>query len=428
MPVKRIFNPDPDNQLLDKTASKPWQDRIGRSSKISATVALQWDSGQASHTDIQFLDNLNVWRDFFPEEIEKQLSGKQPGEMIECEFAFNDLLPDYERKQHTVKRQQFNREFRRGQQLEPRLGRFYPKAIYRDIADNNASNMQPSRVINLDENFITADFSHPLANRDLSLHMQINQVWDVGSERGGRCTDIAQLICDDGPGMQARYMNTATDFFNTGAFERMDPADDAVFYEKPRMVQHLDSTCRAQVRQLYSELLPANCKILDLMASHDSHLPVTLKAQITGLGMNAEELAANPGLDNRVIHDLNRNSPLPFGSNHFDAIICAASFEYLIAPQRVLRELARVLKPGGLLVFVFSNRWFPTRAIRLWSELHEFERMGFVSECLLQSGKFDKLNTLSSRGWMRPLDDKYASEILLSDPVYAVWATCVQDC
>ena len=26
----------------------------------------------------------------------------------------------------------------------------------------------------------------------------------------------------------------------------------------------------------------------------------------------------------------------------------------------------------------FSDRWFPTKAIELWSELHPFERMGLV--------------------------------------------------
>ncbi|MGB5396898.1 MAG: methyltransferase domain-containing protein, partial [Gammaproteobacteria bacterium] len=109
--------------------------------------------------------------------------------------------------------------------------------------------------------------------------------------------------------------------------------------------------------------------------------------------------------------------------NSFDAIVCTASFEYLTQPDEVLNALASVLKPGGLLVITFSNRWFPTKAVKIWSDIHEFERIGLVSECLQRNGDFSELHTLSSRGLPRPRDDKYASELLLSDPVYALWAT-----
>ena len=64
--------------------------------------------------------------------------------------------------------------------------------------------------------------------------------------------------------------------------------------------------------------------------------------------------------------------------------------------------------------------WFPTKAIRLWRELHEFERVGMVTQWLQQAG-FTDLHTLSSRGWPRPADDPHADKTPYSDPVYAVW-------
>jgi hypothetical protein len=90
----------------------------------------------------------------------------------------------------------------------------------------------------------------------------------------------------------------------------------------------------------------------------------------------------------------------------------------------VFADVARVLKPGGLFVVSFSNRWFPPKAISIWKELHEFERMGLVTEYFLQSKRFSNIHTWTMRGKPRPYDDKYfALNMMLSDPVYMVWAT-----
>jgi SAM-dependent methyltransferase len=83
--------------------------------------------------------------------------------------------------------------------------------------------------------------------------------------------------------------------------------------------------------------------------------------------------------------------------------------------------MARVLKPGGTAVMTFSNRWFPPKAIRIWKELHEFERMGLVLEYFIRSGRFKGLETLSMRGIPRPWDDRYFPQLRFSDPIYAVW-------
>jgi SAM-dependent methyltransferase len=45
---------------------------------------------------------------------------------------------------------------------------------------------------------------------------------------------------------------------------------------------------------------------------------------------------------------------LPFPDETFDAITCLEALEFTPAPQRVLDEMARVLRPGG--VFLVTNR------------------------------------------------------------------------
>jgi SAM-dependent methyltransferase len=186
----------------------------------------------------------------------------------------------------------------------------------------------------------------------------------------------------------------------------------------------VDQSCSQQIGELYKQLLPHDGRVLDLMSSWVSHLPEEFSsATISGLGMNLHELEQNPMLTETLVHDLNQDPLLPYDDETFDGIACTASIEYLVSPGQVFRELARVLKPGAPLVIAFSNRWFPPKAIRIWGATHEFERMGLVLEYFIDSGAFANLYSYSLRGLPRPADDRYADQLMLSDPVYAVWGT-----
>ena len=157
------------------------------------------------------------------------------------------------------------------------------------------------------------------------------------------------------------------------------------------------------------------------MASYDSHLQGCSPGSLHVLGMNADELQANRSATTRLVQDLNHQPALPFEDASLDAVVCTASVEYLVQPHKILAEALRVLRPGGIFVTAFSNRWFPTKAIRLWGELHEFERMGLVLEYFRQAGNFTALQSESLRGLPRPENDKYAGQLACSDPVFAVW-------
>lgn len=67
---------------------------------------------------------------------------------------------------------------------------------------------------------------------------------------------------------------------------------------------------------------------------------------------NATEAAQREGLAERARfqrHDA--NDPLPFADASFDAVICIDAINHLADRPAVLREWARVLKPGGRLLF-----------------------------------------------------------------------------
>ena len=152
--------------------------------------------------------------------------------------------------------------------------------------------------------------------------------------------------------------------FPPGFFARSDEGDDGRFYAFDRFVTHIDDGAIAAVTDLYREL-GLTGDVLDLCASWISHFDPAPE-RLVALGMNERELAANDAASEWVVHDLNADPGLPFDDEVFDAVTCCVSVDYLTRPFEVFAEVARVLRVGGPFVCTFSNRCFPTKAIRGW--------------------------------------------------------------
>ena len=381
----------------------------------------RWHSPEGIHTECYHADRINFWRDPFPVELQRALTDKASGERFSLSFAAGTLTAPHSAGQlRSLKRRQVNEGMLDNLNITLRPGRFYPKGILRDLPGIFSVNTEPFRCAELSDSHLQADLNHCLAGTDLVVEGIVREVKPKHGELGGTSNDWIETALK-GPGMQVRWQGQPTDFFSGTPFRREDESDDLVFYEKPRLVDHLDRQAIAVITDLYERLLAPGDRVLDLMTSWKSHLPAQLKlGKVTGLGMNAAEMDANPRLDERVVHDLNQDPRLPFADGSFDAVVCTVSVEYLVQPFAVFREVARVLRPGGRFVTTFSNRWFPPKAIHLWQETHEFERMGIVLAYFHATEAFDRLETFSMRGLPRPADDKYARQLLYSDPVYAV--------
>jgi ubiquinone/menaquinone biosynthesis C-methylase UbiE len=77
----------------------------------------------------------------------------------------------------------------------------------------------------------------------------------------------------------------------------------------------------------------------------------------------------------------------------------------------VLREVARVLRPHGVLAITFSNRCFPTKAIRGWLATDDEQHCTIVTTYIQRAG-----------GFTNPMAQLRTPRQPYQDPLYAVVA------
>ena len=181
-----------------------------------------------------------------------------------------------------------------------------------------------------------------------------------------------------------------------------------MFYSWPRLVTHLDDYAIAAVGALYDEL-GISGDVLDLMSSWVSHFR-TPPAHLTVLGMNADELDANPLATVTVVHDLNAEPRLPFPDESFDAVVCCVSVDYLTSPIEVFADVARVCAPEGRL------------SVR--SPIDAFRPRPYTAGCTpTTSSTANRRTVLPSRwGWDEPRSQRRTPASYPGDPLFAVWA------
>jgi len=219
------------------------------------------------------------------------------------------------------------------------------------------------------------------------------------------------------------------DRYPAGSFAREDEAPDSEFYAEPRLVQHIDDYAIAAIGEAYRQFLPPDGEYLDLMSSWVSHFPDDMPVnRLVGLGMNEVELARNPRLAEYAVHDLNADPHLPYEDARFDGVVIAVSVQYLTRPVEVFAEIGRVLKPGAPVVVCYSNRCFPTKAVRIWLALDDREKADLIATYIVGSGAFDlpSLHDFSPRSTLIgvPMQQwpKVRSGEVYTDPLYVVVA------
>ena len=196
-------------------------------------------------------------------------------------------------------------------------------------------------------------------------------------------------------------------------FQREDDTNDAEFFTMPRLVVHIDDGAIVAVGRLFQQLIPEDAEVLDLMSSWRTHWPEEHpRRRIVGLGMNATEMADNPQLNEYLLKDINADPSLPFEDASFDAVVITVSVQYLTQPVIVFSEVSRILRPGGVFIVTFSNRCFPTKAVRVWRSSNDEDHVELVSSYMQHAGGFNGVRGGIANPDMAPP----------GDPLFAVFA------
>ena len=137
-----------------------------------------------------------------------------------------------------------------------------------------------------------------------------------------------------------------------------------------RQTDHIDEGAIAGLTHYYDREIKDGSDVLDICSSWVSHYPRDFPdrmASLVGTGISQVEIACNDQLTKYVSQDLNAKPKLPFADKSFDVVTCVVSFDYLTKPLEVMREVSRVLRPGGRVILSQSNRCFFSKAVGVWT-------------------------------------------------------------
>ncbi len=159
-----------------------------------------------------------------------------------------------------------------------------------------------------------------------------------------------QSVNDIGQSERAWFDHTAADWENQYAAPGL----------RGRQVQKRMSV---SLEYLKDEELPSTARILVLGCG-----PGIVAERIASYGFRTYAVDFSSDLlartQNRLKHTGCENAyivqadahRLPFKKNAFDAIVCIAVITWVADPAKVLREIARVLRPGGTVIITVRNR------------------------------------------------------------------------
>lgn len=114
-----------------------------------------------------------------------------------------------------------------------------------------------------------------------------------------------------------------------------------------------------------------------------------------GVGMYVQKMAAHGGWVFGLEYEFERaveagarssliicaaGEELPYPSNHFDVILSHEVIEHVRDDKLAVREMVRVLKPGGRLVLFCPNRWYPVETHGVfWRGRYKFGNIPLVN-------------------------------------------------
>ncbi|MEL7465403.1 MAG: bifunctional 2-polyprenyl-6-hydroxyphenol methylase/3-demethylubiquinol 3-O-methyltransferase UbiG [Pseudomonadota bacterium] len=141
-----------------------------------------------------------------------------------------------------------------------------------------------------------------------------------------------------------------------------DDVADHWWSDEVRWVRTLKNLVPGRLKWFDRHIDWAEKEVLDLGCAGGfmAEALATRGARVTGIDPAAEAVAAAKTraakIGQSIRYDVGVGEELPYGDEAFDAVVCVDVLEHVADLNRVLSEVERTLKPGGLFLFDTINR------------------------------------------------------------------------
>lgn len=172
---------------------------------------------------------------------------------------------------------------------------------------------------------------------------------------------------------------------------------------------------------IVDSLIEKDTKILDIGCGYRNVMKTAYSKtnKTYGIDPNKKALAKNKIIKNKIVCQAEN---LPFPDNFFDLVVSAWVLEHLENPSVVFKEIYRVLKPRGKVIFLTPNAWnYTIWMIRMTpAKFHAFfarKLYGIQKHDIFP--KFYKINSVKRiNQTLKPIGFKKVKLYLNGDPTY----------
>jgi ubiquinone/menaquinone biosynthesis C-methylase UbiE len=190
-------------------------------------------------------------------------------------------------------------------------------------------------------------------------------------------------------------MNNVKAHYNKEAVEY-----DKEFYQEPGYYPILQYRHNYILKRIAELNLPENVKILDIGCGPGQMIADLMQKRYELWGIDiseqmidiAKRKCAINKPDSAVHFAVGNIEGLEFEDNFFDVIICSGVVEYLKDDSRWIKELLRVLKPGGVLLINITNKYaignWTIGAFNILKNVKLiFNGLNFIKESIFRKGR-----------------------------------------
>ena len=151
-------------------------------------------------------------------------------------------------------------------------------------------------------------------------------------------------------------------------------------------------------------------EILDLGCGRGDFLRGFIRCGLKGYGVDSSLMAKPICPEAKILQSDLEKKPLPYEENNFDIIFSKSVLEHFYYPERLVQEMYRILKPGGLVITMvpdwesvyktFYNDYTHRTPFTLTSLRNIFVINGFNN---VKVERFRQLPFLWKMPWLQPL-------------------------